>query len=735
MKAAQRGQVTGLTTRLASEAPTEPWADVGKTAHSLLDLVRPTEPAYARFPKGAVGRANAILQFANLVSQSARAYLADPWFDLKGAEDLLLRVRGDAKFTILTNLPGPSHAADVQALSVYLDKASALGLPQNLEVVCLCGSRPAKQIFHDRFLLLETEGRWRGFVLTNSFSGLASEYALYVVEAPLRTTALLLEEFERLLALENVTYEKVWPPQPAEGARTIRSPDRFDGDVGFVCALVPGRFRSHQDRLRVATARGLLLLTPNGTKWRMTPSGRDQFMRWFLGSRARPFRLKGKPRNRVRLRAAQTQPGRRPFGLGKAILVLGELVARGCDLGADLVAARLEARSAFAIELALRDGFSEDPDPTKLTAGSSHERLAIRQSLATTFPRQTGIRSGMSLWNASLHIFERRPPWDRCYAYAVLAYLDPERAVRLCEELLDADFVLALVGHLTRCADAWSYALAVALLRSRAATLRGLGAQALAHGSLNGPISHKVAAPSDTALAIANLRSAGAEVEEIALCVSHWGIASQPPVTQALAIVLAELAGEVQPPFIEDLAALLMEEEHRVEVFLGALVPTLSSSQAASASNLLRALVHNYAKKFIGALSDNFMFGDIDAPLVLVMAKAVVALANQAGTSPSALIRHVADVSRLEATLVPPTPFRPRAGAMGAEVAYGWTLLWELVAASSPPDDKGLAAVPAGAVERVRAYLGTRELGQSGALRKLMSKLIISVPADAPEVP
>src|SRR5262249_11011604 len=154
-----------------------------------------------------------ILCFAKLLSGSEQTYLVDPWFDVVGAEALLTRVSGDVKLTVLTNLAlaQGEHVEQCNRLIEFLQACTMMNLPENLKIICLTATPVERQLFHDRFLLVQRNGQWTAYVLTNSFSSLATQFPLFVVETPAGTTALLLRELENLMDQNSATAKQLWP--------------------------------------------------------------------------------------------------------------------------------------------------------------------------------------------------------------------------------------------------------------------------------------------------------------------------------------------------------------------------------------------------------------------------------------------------------------------------------------------------------------------------------------------
>jgi hypothetical protein len=732
LSAAQKGQSTGMSTRLSSQMKSEAWSGLGRTAEAVLDFVLPPAPDYGYFPRGAEGRTQAVLHFAELLATAEQAYLIDPWFDATGAEALLPRVRGDVRLTVVTNLPSPRHREDRNQLEALLQSASAMGLPENLEVVCLSGARPEKPIFHDRFVLLRNDARWRGFVLTNSFSGLAADYSLFVVEAPFGTTALLLEELEELLAKPNITATRLWPPpRPVAVVRSERG--EFPTWRLFLQALVPRVRGAERTWLRAAEARGFLVLTEDGMKWRMTPAAREKALRWLLDqprakSHTRPGRGRVRRGSNARIRASSG------FDLGESVLLLGNLRARGLEVEAHDVGKRLRVGAATQIEVALRDSFRDDRDPTLLRYKASRERLGLRQNLSEDVPLARAAWAGLSLWCSGIRLLGRSNCWDRCFGYAVLAYLAPQRAVSLCEEYLDADLVLALAGPLHQCITVWSDALAVALVRSRSPVLRAFGAQSLVHSSFEATNTTGVEAPRDVAGAVVRLRQASLSDEEIARYLIVWGVAGQTHLRDDIARELAQQLANLDPPTLDGIAEQLFEQELRAMDLLERLVGALDALEGSWVPAALASMVQRFAMRFRAPYPDIYFSDTVHVQLTLVLSRAVVALSKRRGTTAAHEIDVAAQVADIKRVLIPLSPFRWRKGAAVADAALAWVVLWQMAAASSPNRDGVVEASPE-AVQQVLGYLATPGFSQSRSLRAYLRGVLGSAASELPPDP
>lgn len=709
---AEAGAASGLSTTIARRMESEPlWAGLNRTAELVQDVLAAPTPKYTYFPAGAVGRADAILHFAKLISAAECGYLIDPWFDRAGAESLLLRMQGRVKLTVLTNLPSPDHAEAQKDLSEFLSDSASLGLSPDLRVVLVAAARRDEQVFHDRFLVLQKGGTWTGYVLTNSFSGLASKYPAFVVEAAPGTTALLLAEAERLLELSNAEYKQLWPQQRAAAGPTTSGDrsGRFAGWRSLLRGLMPGPHRSDEAYVREGEARGFVQLREGKLHWRMSPHARDKTVGWLL----RDARLRTKPLRRSRSERRRG-PLPRQISIGRGVLTLGELRARGFDVKASEIAARVGVRFAVLIEQALRATFRENSDPTVARGDTSVERLTVRQTIAHRMPFWRGFSAGMSLWGARLHDPVRNTRWGRCFAYAVLMYIDPRRAVQLCEELFDADLPFAMVGLLHGYADAWSDTAARALADANSPALRGLGVQCLAHQEFAGRSQGRATLLVDVRRATQALTEHQIPLREKVLAVAAWGVDARGALLPEVVAALVAMLENVHEQILSELSDMLFEEELPNSRFLLALAEGLSHRDGAFVASLAATLVRRFAKRFREREWVGDAFSAAYENLTVAMASFLSQLSTQNKTSPHLEIERVVDAADIAGELVPLSPVRKRPATGDASAALGWLRLWEALAITGQVDESARTE----AVARATEYLATPQYWQAKPVRK-----------------
>jgi hypothetical protein len=722
VKATQSGQMTALTTRISSSMRSEPWEGANATGDAIFDLLGPRAPDYAHFPVGAEGRATAVLHFAKLLKQSDQAYLIDPWFDVVGAEALVTRLSGDVKLTVLTNLPfgEGEHVEQSRRLADFLRAAAVMGLPENLKVICLTATPVERQLFHDRVVLLRKGGRWTGYVLTNSFSGLATQFPLFAVETPAGTTALLLREFERLTDPDFATAKQVWPTVGAPMTPRPRDGGEFLYWRLVLLGLVPRNGAGERSWLQRAERKGFVISTGDGLKWMMKPDARETALTWLLnGPRASRLR---RPRA-LRRRTVHVDRVRLPFGSGIAVMLIGDLAARGMDVSADDVARRLGAARISELERALEGTFADDPNPRNLRAGMSRFRIQLRQNLTGELARAEAMEFGLHLWDGRYMQTGEPTRWGRCFAYAVLGCLAPERAVGLCERLLDADLVLVLVGFLQRGFAVWSPQLAIALARSRSPLLRVLGIESLAHGSF-GPFRSSLANLDEVRAAIARIGEAGVGENDILCHLTMWALRGAAE-NRGAAVAFRELVPKVSHRSVEDAVHSMLAGAMAAEPFLEVVIEQLIEDGSERATSALDAAVRRFAQRFATPLSAVLYFNvSIHMRLTIIMARALAFLASKRASQVASEIKKLMPVDEIEAAIAPLTPFRRREGAALADVALGWVTLWELLASCGPPTEHGGVPVPAEVVARVQTYLASRDLGQSGELRRVLMEML-----------
>lgn len=737
----RRGQRTGFRTEVASgESVHEPWRGLNHTAQANLDLLRPQAKPHARFAAGPAGRNEAVLHFAELISKSEEALLLDPWLDVVGAEALVQRVQGKVHFTVLTNL-AIGHATEKQELTAFLRAVSVVGLPENLRVLCAPSPAAGKQVFHDRFLLLRSKAGWTGYLLSNSFSGLAVSFPLYSVESPFATTALLLDDAEALLHAPGV--EQIWPPE-SSGSTNLEPTSKNHGEFPswrvFLNGLVPRGHARERAWLRAAERRGFLRLTTEGMKWLMEPEARARALRWLLDDVSLP-RLHRPSRDlRSRSRPDNRRVGR-PFDMGRSVLILGELAARGLTLDATEVARRLRPGHAYVLASVVRDSFRDGPDPTILTPGSTFARIQMRQGLGLDRDPVESARAAISYWSSGVWDIGRpRSSWDRRFAYGVLAQLAPHIAVAVCEDLLDPELVLALVGNLGRTIHEVSDELSRALAHARSPLLRAFGVCTIANGPFEGPETQFAVRPRSPADAVVELARFGITQPDRALYLALWGVlgnGDDRAACDAFAIALVSEFGGLS----ESVIALIVDAIFRDEVggwqFLMCLVEALVASDSAHVDGVLRAVLERFAQRFSSAEERALRFyGLSEVRITCVLARALADHARRHGRSVSDAVRSIVSVESLGANLVRITPFVHRRGASSADVALGWIALWEVVAAAWSRTNAALEPLAEKTLAFAGRYLGDRGLFDSHALREkldlaLRDLTVMSVFGDA----
>ncbi|MEZ4222312.1 MAG: VPA1262 family N-terminal domain-containing protein [Polyangiaceae bacterium] len=673
----RRVERSAMETTATQGMESESWAGLNNTAHDIFSLLPPRAPEHARFPVGAESRAQAVLHFADMVSKADQAYLVDPWFDIVGAQALLPRIRGGVALTVITNLATADSSAQRSMLRGWLASCRGIGLPENLQVACARSRRPTEQLFHDRFVLLRIAGRWRGFILTNSFSGLATKYSCFVVETPLSTTALL---FEELQTLRNADLEEIWPPQ-----RQPRQPANlreFPHCRAVLASLVPLSGLNQARLLRAAEARGFVVLRDGEVKWSMSPAVRERALEILIGAGQRSRRRlpyeRGKNRRAVRHRRSCGSPSKKAsFSVGRAVLAIGEMRARGLDVEADEVASRIGALQAAGIERELRRSFREDPDPTVLTANTRIERLRVRQSLALSVPEIAAAKIGHSMWQRCVWDAEGQESWGRCFAYAVLAHLAPDRAVKVAEDLLDADFVLSLRGGLHQRVHAWPDGLSAALLAAGSPLVRSLGIGAVLQDQASTDDSNHARFDCEKLLQF------GATRAEVALHVAVWGMNAEESALPAAATALIAALQGVDGGGLDNVVEALFEEEIRTQRYLDAIVSASFEAPAHDAIAILTALIGRFARRFHELPKPHFSYSSVMAPLTSAMARAAAWVARGNGSSVADVIRSAARSDTLRSHMSPLTPYRYRQGTNSCDEGLGWVVIWELVAADA----------------------------------------------------
>lgn len=706
----QRLGTRGFISAAQSSMRSEPWDGLDQTASAVLDFVAPPTDGYAYFPSGAEGRAQAILHFVQLFSRAEKAFLVDPFFDASGAAALLPRLHNDAPLTVITNLP-IDHRQQTSALSEFMKEVGAVtGLPDALRVVCASRRDSVGQAFHDRWLLILRDGHWRGFVLTNSFSGMAVRYPLYVVEAPHATTARMLAETEELIDSPRLVYNQLWPTKSLDASRKRETAGAFPYQWALIAGLSPSS-GSPARRLLSAEAASLIRIADTEVRWQRTSTARQRVLDWMLSGPERTRSIARRRGRRERVKRA------RPFGVGQAVIVLGNLAAWGLDVRADEVARRLTPRESKLVERALDETFLDGPDPTVARAGTPLSRLRMRQSLRREVTRIDAAKHGLGLWNAAFWDVGRSD-WGRQFAYSVLMIVAPERAVTLCEKLLDVDFLMTLVHALRHKPWPWSSGLSHAMLACSSPVLQALGAQQLVQGAYSGPQSMETTRPSNVAAALHILRARQVSEDQLAYYLAVWGVGGDQGDTVggvALADELVRALDGVEPVVRSEVIALLFDHGLRGQAFLAHFVAAAAVSSGTAAMGLLEGVVQYFAKRFrSGERGDTTFSRSVDIQTTEVVATAASAIAKRSGARAADELRCLIGLDEMRSEFEKLTPFRRRCGASGTDVALGWGILLLLLVARQ---DSTRPRKDEAAVALARAYLAEPVIGASEDVR------------------
>lgn len=711
LERASRRHASGCTSGFSSGMVAEPWSGARLAARHARQFLAPSAADNTYFEPTAGGRAAAMLHIATLISRAEEAAIVDPWFDAIGAEELLTRIDSDVSLTVLTNLAA-AHGEQRSLLVALLTRARQL-LPPNLRVACAPTNGSGDQAFHDRFVLVRSGGDWRVFVLTNSFSGLAASHPLFVIET---TPGPFLVELERLL--DNTPFDQLWPPLHNERPDTsLRTATRgeFPGWRSLLAALVPrGKSATDGAWLRSAQARGFVLLTSDGLKWRLEPRAREAVLDCLL-AKPRPVRFRTRrPKQRRRTAPRHHRSRRsRPFGIGRSVMIFGDLAARGFDVDPETIAARLLPAHGFAIERELRRSFSDPPDPTQLRLGITPERLAVRQALTNRVTPLEAARFAAATWEHRLWDIGANKSWARRFAYGVLAFLAPHLAVRLCEDLRDADFVFALVGRFESISD-WPVELRAAMIASGAPLLHALGVHATAVQSMESAPDSRDREQG----ALEALKAAGVTDASMALFLLADGTTRHDDTEtalqgRALATLLGGLPNEVQAAVV----TALFEPGSPVGL-MRALVDQLLSPRAPRDVEVLNLLVNVFARRFGDAARRDLHFtGTPDVVLTRVMGEVASCLARVRQVPCSKVIRDAVNLGQLQEQLTPLTPFRHRSRAPAFHVALGWSVFWELSALAARCSAPAPQLVPEASLELASEFLEGPDLGRSNEVR------------------
>jgi hypothetical protein len=468
LPATRQVTLTSGTTSVVGSNLREPWRQAYLCGRAEVFAIAPPPPRPEEyFPQGGGGRAAAIMSFIGLI-KTGRSFLVDPFFDAVGAADLLPRISGDVDLTVITSLPDDGQHL-VEGLHAYL-KAAQGYLPFGIKIRRVVRSDSSEQAFHDRYLIvMGREAPPRGFVLSNSFSGLARKYPIVVAEMTTGTTGAVLQDIETLL--ESKTISSLWP-LPGPG------PHRHDpfgrGWRWYLSRLVPRAGRENGTWVAVAAANRWLSVDIEGNPQWLSPR-KSEIVDRLLPRRRRISRWGCVHRPR--------QWGRRTSAdLGFRVAALGERVSRGLEVEAADVAVRLSLGDAHVLGKWLRSSFAS-PDSWE-PYGHWRTRMSVHQALRDRVPTRDRVAFGLALWSDTHVVMDLTHEFGRAFVYRVLLLLAPDVAVTTGVELGDPTFIAAALDWFYR--DAWSPAVTKAALASASAMVNALGAQSLASPSSRG---------------------------------------------------------------------------------------------------------------------------------------------------------------------------------------------------------------------------------------------------------
>lgn len=402
-------------------------------------------------------------------------------------------------------------------------------------------------------------------------------------------------------------------------------------------------------------------------------------------------------------------------------MAIGEMRARGMAVEADEVANRIGASQAAGIERELRGSFRDDSNPTVINANARLERLRVRQSLALSVPKIAAAKIGHSMWQRCVWDAEGQESWGRCFAYAVLARLAPDRAVKVAEDLLDADFVLSLRGGLHQRVHAWPDGLSAALLAAGSPLVRSLGIGAVLQDQASTDDSN------DARFDGEKLLQFGATRAEAALHVAVWGMNAEEPALAAAAQALIVALQGVDGGGLDNVVEALFAEELRSQRYLDAIVTASFAAPAHHAIAILTALIGRFARRFHELPRPLFSYSAVQATLTSAMARAAAYVARGSSSSVSDVIQSAARSGTLRSYMSPLTPYRYRQGADSCDEGLGWVVIWELVAADAYrtfyQDEEPLEP----AAESARDYLARTRLPDTNdvtvAILSILTKL------------
>lgn len=701
---------------LVGEKAQAPWRTSILNANTELEGLLPPRPSGSEyFEQGPVGRANAVHWIAEAIAAASEAWLIDPYFDQEGARALLPRIRRDSSLMILTSLPD-FDGAYVAGLKGALE-AVAHAMTAKVQIWRAVRGGGREAAIHDRYLVLRgNDGPLKGYMLSNSLSGLAVHFPLLVCVMTRGQVARVIGDLNVLLdgGEAGVAAGRLWPP-PLQAAVV---PVSDDGGSSARQQLVRSLALGVRDVAAANALRRAAGVDANPTSSEAHDRLRTSLVRKIVR------RLVGKP--------GQAQ-GRRRGALAAA---LGELAARGAR---ELALAVLEGltkaalssrrRAVAAIAHHLRLPATKPPQPkTRRQRDFERSLNALIHAVAGVEGEHAAIGFGMKCAVGTEAAIELAlgGRYGRVFEFEVLLALAPRVAVNVAEQICDPNILVALLDPYHQRADAVASATADALLASGSVFLRGVGAQLRVAGDATGnfepwPILRVADLPS----ALGLLGREDISPEDRASMGSAWIAHAADPIVAALAdafvavlarassararIALVSVLGRTT------VAASVLEAVHR-----------LASTRRV---DLLRGALEAFAARIAKYAGEgSFQVTEDDASAAEVFGRALARYAASSSrtieqASAEFLAREV--IAREAGTL---TPLRGYPNRLSARLAYGWLLLWEGAATVSA----GTVSTPGSALSPgIAAWLAESVAIFEAPLRDALSRLWRSASARA----
>lgn len=598
------------------------------------------------FPKGNEGRVEAFERVLALVSGNNPIWIIDPFFDKNAAEALLPRIGNrDAQIHVVTSLP-PDRGRDMGTnLIAYLTAHQTSILPYGL-VVDRVLTQSMEEGFHDRFLFVEDGDTVRGWILSNSFSGLAVNHPLVMMECPQNVATRAYQEAQRILQDQTLVVTRLCPLADVMQSRHTAV---GQADIGLAQA------HSIPNQQHVPRSKTDLLSLDKAKTW-VTEIG--ERVRWSP---------EVDPNDVLRVALDPSSDTEERLQVILAILTATRHGLR--ETAQSSLLGRIQPADVNALVRWLR---STNPYPAEASAswyGAGLEQIAARQALAGTAPLTQDLANLVVGWcdgclEEGIYTEDNAL---RALVYQVLVQTDPCDAFAVASELQDLDFLFGHVGRMLRGYSSWSPFSVDAALDFPSAGIRLLGIA----------LGRDQTGKGRPYLEIAMMNQGSIE-ERFRLVLAGLSLVPNTADPGTVGALLNLLSPNAAESLYDDLGRFAWSGG---APWIEYLPPALSGIDGQVEQKVLQSVIAGYARPLDTYSSDYVVFGGYEQPRLRVAGWCLARLSVLQPAQPLWDLQMPSEQrQRLEIALRPTTPFSWRKEHGRAIGAWAWCVAWELAA-------------------------------------------------------